>query len=222
MTRSTSLTECSAKHEQATSACGAGARCSKSNRRYPYADLVDGAFKTLLILEDEASVLSTHQPNLVPGLLQTYRYGWELMTTLGDLSLEEVERRVRLRTARQRVLTRYRAPRLAVVLDEAALRRPVGSWRRDARAVRAPGRRGLDADDDVCRCCPSMPGRTVRWASRSTFSSSTATTPRVMQLEFLDREHFADEAEEVKRYAEAYDEASRQALDPGELADLPA
>ncbi len=45
--------------------------------------------------------------------------------------------------------------------------------------------------------------------------------PRVVQLEFLDREHFAHEADEVRRYADAYDEAALQALDrDGSLAFL--
>src|SRR4051812_22550047 len=55
---------------------------SRKNWWYPSADLVDHDYETLLVLEDDAVGLSTHQPNLVPGLLQTYRYGWELMNTL--------------------------------------------------------------------------------------------------------------------------------------------
>ena len=64
---------------------------------YPYADLIDEAFETQLILEDDAAVLSTYQPNLVPGLLQTERYAWELVETQSDLPLETVRRLVSLR-----------------------------------------------------------------------------------------------------------------------------
>ena len=48
---------------------------------YPHADLIDEAFETHLILEDDAAVQCTYQPNLVPGLLQTERYAWELIGT---------------------------------------------------------------------------------------------------------------------------------------------
>jgi hypothetical protein len=44
-----------------------------------------------------------------------------------DFSAQEVDRRVQMRVARQRILTRATAPpRLHIVLDEAILRRPVG------------------------------------------------------------------------------------------------
>src|ERR1700722_16716054 len=59
---------------------------------HPYADLIDEGFETQLILENEAAVLRTYQPNLVPGLLQTERYAWELIGTQFDLPLEAVHR----------------------------------------------------------------------------------------------------------------------------------
>jgi hypothetical protein len=93
---------------------------------YRDAELIDQAFETQLILEDEATVLRTYQPNLVPGLLQTERYAWELIGTQSDLPLEIVQQQARLRAMRQQVLSREDAPRLAVILDEAVLRRPVG------------------------------------------------------------------------------------------------
>lgn len=93
---------------------------------YPYADLIDEAFETQLVLEDDATVLRTYQPNLVPGLLQTERYAWELIETQSDLPLETVRRLASLRTLRQQVLSRDDAPRLDMILDEAVLRRPVG------------------------------------------------------------------------------------------------
>jgi hypothetical protein len=50
---------------------------------------------------------------------------------------EDTERRIELRVARQTLLSRPHAPQLWAVLDEAALRRPVGGPQGDARAARA-------------------------------------------------------------------------------------
>src|SRR5450756_1119954 len=93
----------------------------------PYGDQIDDSFETQLILEADASALRTYQPNLVPGLLQTERYATELIETQADLPLTEVRKQASLRVLRQQVLTRGNPPTLSVVLDEAVLRRPVGS-----------------------------------------------------------------------------------------------
>ena len=63
----------------------------------------------------------------VPNPVRIYDY-MRAVVQGGDLdqSSEEVGRRVRLRMARQIVLTREQPPRLWAVVDEAALRRPVG------------------------------------------------------------------------------------------------
>ncbi|MCO5968310.1 helix-turn-helix domain-containing protein [Actinoallomurus soli] len=179
---------------------------------YPYADLVDDAFETLLILEDEAHCVRTHQPNLVPGLLQTYRYGWELMSTLSDLPLGEVERRMRLRAARQRVLLRDHPPRLAVVLDEAALRRPVGG----PDVMRLQYERLIEVatmPTTTLQVLPlnAGPHRAMGFAFH--IFELDGDGARIMQLEFLDHERFTEDADEVARYAEAYEAASRRALD---------
>jgi hypothetical protein len=64
----------------------------------------------------------------VPGLLQSPPYARELIHLhLPDASEDEVERRVRLRMARQTLLLRpVGAPQVRFVLNEAVLRRPVG------------------------------------------------------------------------------------------------
>lgn len=79
-------------------------------------------FENLLALEGEASSLSWWQPALVPGLLQTEAYAREV--TIGDA--QDIDRRVRLRLARQTILDRTDPPDLSVVLDEAVLNRAIG------------------------------------------------------------------------------------------------
>lgn len=62
---------------------------------------------------------------LVPGLLQTPEYARAVMVS-GRVPEEEIETRVATRMGRQVVLTRPQPPELVVLIDEAALRRPLG------------------------------------------------------------------------------------------------
>jgi transcriptional regulator with XRE-family HTH domain len=192
---------------------GAVRELGARNWWYPYADLINDDLETLLILEDEASFVITHQPSLVPGLLQTYRYCWELISTVSDLPLEEVERRVKLRTARQRVLVRDPAPRMTIVLGEAALRRPVGG----PDVMREQYERLIDVavmPATTLRILPLSAGPHQAMGFTFQIFEFEGDDPGVMQIQFLDRERFAYEAEEVGHYTIAYDEASRRALDP--------
>ena len=91
-----------------------------------YGDVLPQWFRTYVDLESAASLIRTYEGQLVPGLLQTDDY---IRAVVHDASLEpseDVGRRVRLRMARQTLLTREHPPRLWAVIDEAALRRPVG------------------------------------------------------------------------------------------------
>lgn len=92
-----------------------------------FGDVLPGWFETYLGLEQAASVIRTHEVQFVPGLLQVEEYaGAVVRLGLPDASADEVERRAGLRRRRQAVLTQDGAPRLWAVLDETALRRPVG------------------------------------------------------------------------------------------------
>jgi hypothetical protein len=94
-----------------------------------YGDTLPDWFDLYVGLEEAASDLDWYEDKLVPGLFQTARYIAEIVRIhLPHLSEEEIERRVRLRTDRQAILTRPVAtPRLRVALSETILRWPIGS-----------------------------------------------------------------------------------------------
>jgi transcriptional regulator with XRE-family HTH domain len=82
-------------------------------------------------LEAETSALWSFNPLLVPGLLQTELYARAIIAENWpkDGTPGAIEPLVELRLARQReVLRRPDPPQLMVLMDEAALRRPVGGW----------------------------------------------------------------------------------------------
>jgi transcriptional regulator with XRE-family HTH domain len=92
-----------------------------------YGDVLPSWFRTYVDLEQAATLIRSYEGQFVPGLLQTDDYMRAVVRGAHlEESAEEVGRRVRLRLARQTLLTREGPPRLWAVVDEAALRRPVG------------------------------------------------------------------------------------------------
>ncbi|WP_159839967.1 helix-turn-helix domain-containing protein [Nocardia sp. CY41] len=88
-----------------------------------YSDLLPAWFETYIGLEQAATTIRTYEAQFVPGLLQTADYA-RAVIQLGNT--DETERRVAIRMRRQQILYRAAAPTLWAVIDENALRRPVG------------------------------------------------------------------------------------------------
>ncbi|POM27705.1 Helix-turn-helix domain protein [Actinomadura rubteroloni] len=89
-----------------------------------YADVFAGSY---VALEDDASEIRTWDPQLIHGLLQTQDYSRAVITAGRLLATrEQIERRVDARKIRQAILDRTDAPRLHMIMDEGALRRPIG------------------------------------------------------------------------------------------------
>ena len=165
-----------------------------------YGDVLPQWFRTYVDLESAASLIRTYEGQLVPGLLQTDDY---IRAVVHDASLEpseDVGRRVRLRMARQTVLTREHPPRLWAVVDEAALRRPVG------------GREVMRGQLERLIAATKLPNVTLQIlpfaggahpAMVSAFSIlrfSDRELPDVVYLEHLTNAVYLDKREEVERY----------------------
>jgi transcriptional regulator with XRE-family HTH domain len=89
-----------------------------------YGDVLTSAY---VGLEAAADQVHSFEALVVPGLLQTEEYASTMIRTARpDISLAEVDKRVRVRMSRQSLLTQDDPLDLWVVLDEAVLHRPVG------------------------------------------------------------------------------------------------
>ena len=177
-----------------------------------YNDLIDESFETMLILESDAASLRTYQPNLVPGLLQTERYAWELICTRADMPLDTVHRQASLRSQRRQVLDRNDPPRLAVLLEEAVLRRPVGAsavmreqYGHLAQLAEAPG--------VSIQILPFAAGPHRAMGSGFHIYEFAERACPVVELELLDRLHFVAESREAEHYTIAFAQAAARALD---------
>nr|WP_205808172.1 helix-turn-helix transcriptional regulator [Micromonospora sp. HNM0581] len=92
-----------------------------------YGDVLPSWFQSYLGLEAAAALIRSYEVQFVPGLLQTPEYARAVVLLgHGTAGPEEIDRRVDLRMRRQELLARPRPPRLWAVVDEAALRRPIG------------------------------------------------------------------------------------------------
>ena len=94
---------------------------------HQYGDVLPQWFRAFVDLEAAATLIRTYEGQLVPGLLQTEDYTRAVMrgARLPEPA-EDTERRIALRLMRQTLMTRPGAPHLWAVVDEGALRRPVG------------------------------------------------------------------------------------------------
>jgi hypothetical protein len=84
------------------------------------------SFRSFAPYEAEAAVLRTFEHSLVPGLLQTPEYARAVLATLPNTSDDDIDALVAARLGRQAVLQREDPPIVWVLMDEWAVRRPVG------------------------------------------------------------------------------------------------
>jgi transcriptional regulator with XRE-family HTH domain len=166
-------------------------------------------------LEAAAGAIRTYGALVVPGLLQTMEYARALLRAVRpDLSVEETERRVELRMARQELLNQEDPPALWVVLDEAALRRPVGGHEVMQAQLRRLG--------DVATL-PSVTFQVVPFGIGEhagldgqfiVFRFSERAEPDIVYLDNIPGDQYLDRDEEVQRYALLFERLSGAALKP--------
>jgi transcriptional regulator with XRE-family HTH domain len=189
---------------------------------HQYGDLMPSWFQPYVGLESAASVIRTYESQIVPGLLQTEEYARSVVKALAPTaSNAEIERRVELRMTRQRqVLRRDPAPTLWVVLDEAALHRPVG----DVHVLRQQLSALLEAAHEPNIKLQILPFEAGAHAAL-TGSFTILRFPEndlsdVIYVELLTSGLFFDRGHDVGSYAEAMERLCLQAREPGQTPGI--
>jgi Domain of unknown function (DUF5753)/Helix-turn-helix domain len=187
----------------------------------PYSDLLPQWFRAYVDLEAVAAQLRTYEGQLVPGLLQTEEYMRALMrSTLRDRRPEEIERRVMLRLTRQRLLTRDDGPRLWAVVDEAALRRPVGG----TKVRRGQIERLIEATTLPRVSLQVLPFSAGAHAAMvgafSILRFADQELPDVVYLEHVTNATYLDKPEDVEAYAHIMSSVGVRAAPPEQTAEL--
>jgi hypothetical protein len=171
-------------------------------------------------LEEVASQIRAYEVQFVPGLLQTEDYA-RAVTLLGHASdpPKEIEQRVGLRMARQAVLDRPEPPNLWAVLDEAILRRPIGS-RRVMRDQLQQLLAAADRPNVTIQLVPfGVGGHAAAGGAFSILRFAEPDLPDVVYLEQLTSALYLDKPETVDSYLMVMERLCMAAVTPAASAD---
>jgi Domain of unknown function (DUF5753)/Helix-turn-helix domain len=184
-----------------------------------YDDILADWFEAYLGLETAASVIRTFEMQFVPGLFQTEAYA-RAVTLLGHSAApaEEIDRRVSLRLKRQDLLTGPEPPQVWSIMDEGALRRPVGG-----RAVmRAQLNRLIEVAGVRHVTVQVVPfgrgGHAAAGGSFTVLRFGEADVPDVVYIEQLTSALYLDKREDVEHYMEVMNRLATEALTPARTA----
>jgi transcriptional regulator with XRE-family HTH domain len=184
-----------------------------------YDDVLPDWFATYVGLEQATSLIRTYELQFIPGLFQTEDYA-RAVTVLGHRSASppEIDRRVSLRLKRQELLHVGAAPRVWAVIDESALRRPLGG----ASVMRAQLQRLIELAELPRVTIQVMPfdrgGHSAAGGSFSILRFAAPDLPDVVYIEQLTGALYLDKADEVDHYREVMNSLSAEADTPAASA----
>ncbi|MFG2823056.1 helix-turn-helix domain-containing protein [Kitasatospora sp. NPDC048365] len=194
---------------------------NKSGWWHSFNDVLPGWFQTYIGLEEAAALIRTYEVQFVPGLLQCEPYARAIFAQSRPvLAEEELERRVSLRMRRQKALTDGEGPRLWAVIDEAALRRPVGG----PEVMRAQVQHLLDMAEQPNVVVQVMPFRFGAHAGESGAFSILRFPEQdladVVYLEQLTSALYLDKRDDVDEYVQVMERLCVDSLTPQQTTDL--
>lgn len=188
---------------------------------HQYHDLLPSWFQVYVGLEDAATLIRTYEVQFIPGLLQTEDYAGAVMSVgRAGADAAELERRVRLRTDRQKLLTRQGGPRLWAVVDETALRRLIGG----PDVMRAQLEHLLDVLKLPNITLQIMLFRTGGHAAEggpfTLLRFPEPDLPDVIYVEQLTSALYLDRREDIDTYTEVIERLSVQSEPPEDTAEI--
>jgi transcriptional regulator with XRE-family HTH domain len=186
-----------------------------------FQDVVPDWFHVFVGLEEAAQLIRVYEVQFVPGLLQTEEYARAIiMQGAPGVDPDEVERRVALRMGRQKLLTRENPPRYWVIMDEAALRRPMGG--RDVHFKQIE--RLIDLVSEPNITLQVMPfrygGHAADGGAFTIMRFPETDLPDVVYMEYLTGAHYIDKPEEVERYAAVMERLSVAGTSPDRTREI--
>jgi transcriptional regulator with XRE-family HTH domain len=193
------------------------AQASRPGWWHRYSDILPDWFQTYVGMEEAAKSIRAYEPLFVPGLLQTPQYAAALLA-LGDVPVSQAERHVVLRKERQRRFNESQL-KLWAIIDESALRRPVGSpeiLREQLRyLVSLSSRRNL-----TLQITPLGAGGHAAPTAFTILRFSDPEMPDVAYVEHLTSALYLDKKTEVDRYLLAMERLSIISAKPAETRGI--
>ncbi len=192
---------------------GLASRANSPGWWHDYSDLLAGWFEEYIGLEEAAVQISTYEAQFVPGLLQTEDYA-RAVILLEYSNPKEISRRVSLRIARQAILSGPEPTSLWAVLDEAALRRPIGG----SRAMRAQLTHLIEMSQQPNVTIQVMPftagGHAAAGGSFSVLHFAEDDLPDMVYLEQLASAQYQDKQDILGTYLDVVDRLRVEAASP--------
>ncbi|MEU6484580.1 helix-turn-helix transcriptional regulator [Streptomyces sp. NPDC046887] len=188
---------------------------------HSYGDVLPNWFQTYIGLEGAASLIRIYEVQFVHGLLQTEAYAHAVVARgMPGASEAEVDRRVALRTERQKVLVSERAPHFHAVLDEAALRRPYG----DRNVMRDQLKHLIDVSERPNVTLQVMPfsfgGHAGESGAFTMLRFPESDLSDLVYLEQMTSSLYLDKPEDVAQYERALARLHADSPGPEETRDL--
>jgi hypothetical protein len=185
-----------------------------------YGDVLPSWFQSYLGLEAAASLIRTYEVQFVPGLLQTADYARSVVLLgHGRASTDELDRRVDLRMRRQKILDRPEPVQLWAVIDEAVLRRPVGS----RATMRAQIEGLIDATQRQSVHLQILPfqvgGHSAAGGAFSILRFPDQELPDIVYVEQLSSALYLDKRDDVELYVDAMERLCVEADQPERTPD---
>jgi transcriptional regulator with XRE-family HTH domain len=196
------------------------AKLAAEGRQQAWWQSYDLGYETYAGLEAEASAISAFQSSVIHGLLQTAEYaraGHE--SAMPKLDPDQIDLQIEAKLTRQHLLTGVRPPRLAVVLDEAALRRMTGGHlvmaAQLAKILDISARPGV-----TVQVLPFELGSHPALESNFTILDLPGQAPDVVFVEGLIGSTYLERADDLKRYREIFCKLQSMALNSQDTAEL--
>ncbi|WP_433615212.1 helix-turn-helix domain-containing protein [Dactylosporangium sp. CA-139114] len=187
-----------------------------------FGDVLPSWFHSYLGLEAAAALIRTYEVQFVPGLLQTQQYARAVVLLgHGRAKEDEIERRVELRMQRQQILHRPDPPKLWMVVDEAALRRPIGG----NEVMRGQ----IEALLEINNTLPNVRLQVIPFNAGGHAAAGGAFTllrfpdddlPDVVYIEQLTSALYLDKRDDVDLYAEAMERLCVEARPPMDTSKI--
>jgi transcriptional regulator with XRE-family HTH domain len=188
---------------------------------HSFSDAMPNWFQTYVGLEESAALIRTYEVQFIPGLLQTAGYARSIMgLNRPHMQSDEIEHRVDLRMRRKRMITDGVGPRLWAVIDEAALRRPIGG----PAVMRAQVQHLIEMAELPGVVLQVMPfrfgGHAAETGAFTILRFPEQDLPDVVYLEQLTSALYLDKRDDVDAYVQVMERLSVDSLTPEQTVEL--
>ncbi|AZP21769.1 helix-turn-helix domain-containing protein [Streptomyces aquilus] len=185
-----------------------------------YGDVLPSGMATYAGLEADAQVLRSYESMVVHGLLQTEDYAHAVIAAFQPNRPDETDQLVRFRKERQALLTRQPDPlELWVVMEESALRRPVGG--KEVMTAQLRHLAEVTALPNVTlQIMPTSKGAHAALSGAFSLLEFEPHTPTVVYVNSMAGNVYLEKERDVRSFIQTFDLLRAAAPDPQEAAVL--